>query len=127
MLGKNYFYPTITTTTPSLTGLYYNVKDNIDGTYKNDTIAQNSEFIFATNVWYNIRFEYTPTGIDESGNYTGIQRFYVNNDLVYEGTVSSTTDNTNAAAFLITAKKYSGEMNMCFDNTYGGIITPAAE
>ena len=131
LLGQNYFYPT-TSAAPGVTSLYYDVNNATDGYYNTSKIDKdivlNSEFIFEANVWYNIRFEYTPTGTDDSGNYTATQRFYVNNVLVYEGTVTSATNNTNAAAFLITAKKYSGEMNMLFDNTYGGIIdAPAAE
>ena len=130
MLGQNYFYPS-TSANPAINHLYYDVDNATDGYYNTSKVDKditlNSEFIFEANVWYNIRFEYTPTGTDESGNYTATQRFYVNNTLVYEGTVTSATNNTNAAAFLITAKKYSGEMNMLFDNTFGGVVTSSAQ
>ena len=86
---------------------------------------------FLPGVWYNLRIEYTPTGLNADGFYTGNQKIYVNNELIsnldgiekyaekpYNGV---TKDNLGLYAFRFGFLSKTAA-TIQFDNTFIGAI-----
>ena len=113
-----YFYTDKSAITNSTEILYY------DATSRTDEYAViNNEWSFVPGVWYNIRVIYTPTGIDDSGKYTGVQKVYINNELVYETQTASANDNTALVCYCMSLRRYASALKYQLDNTYAGVVT----
>ena len=80
--------------------------------------------------WYNLRFEYTPTGINADGLPTGHQVIYLNGveitsyDTVEKLKAGGVKDNTNLYGFKFAFLAKTG-FTVQFDNTYIGAIGKA--
>ena len=72
-------------------------------------------------VWFNLRIEYTITGISDSGSYTGVEKFYINNELVETLNGSCASDNRGLISFRLAFLAKTG-VTLRFDNTFVGAI-----
>lgn len=76
---------------------------------------------FAPGVWYNFRVEFTYTGVNADGKYTGVEKLYVNNELVSTVNVATASDVRGLAAYRF-ATLAKNSWSVQFDNTFIGVV-----
>ena len=92
-----------------------------ENTYGSGTL---SKPVFTPGVWYNLRIEFTPTGMNDAGNYTGVEKTYINNVLVATENAAASLDNRGLYCYSLSFLAKSS-MSFKVDNTFIGAIGTA--
>ena len=76
-------------------------------------------------VWYNFRVEYTVTGVNADGKYTGVEKVYINNELARTTIATCARDNRGLYCFKLsllssTSSVAGTKITVQFDNTFIG-------